>query len=68
MSGQGGDRAEQAHGTGERAEHTTFVGDEADLGIEGLTEVTVIGSGGSSTVYRARQEACLLHTSDAADD
>ena len=33
------------------------VGDGADLGIEGLTEVTVVGSGGSSTVYRARQAA-----------
>lgn len=33
------------------------VGDGADLGIDGLTEVTVVGSGGSSTVYRARQAA-----------
>ncbi|MGI9599119.1 MAG: serine/threonine-protein kinase [Acidimicrobiales bacterium] len=33
------------------------VGDAAELGIDGLTGVSVVGSGGSSTVYRARQEA-----------
>ncbi|MGH1488999.1 MAG: serine/threonine-protein kinase [Acidimicrobiales bacterium] len=38
---------------GEATHHS--VGDAAELGIEGLAEVTVIGSGGSSTVYRARQ-------------
>ena len=32
------------------------VGDDVDLGIDGLTDVSVIGSGGSSTVYRARQD------------
>ena len=32
------------------------VGDDVDLGVDGLTDVSVIGSGGSSTVYRARQE------------
>ncbi len=31
------------------------VGDGAELGIDGLSAVTVVGSGGSSTVYRARQ-------------
>jgi len=33
------------------------VGDEAELGIDGLSEVSIVGSGGSSTVYRARQAA-----------
>lgn len=32
------------------------VGDAADLGIDGLSDVSVIGSGGSSTVYRAHQD------------
>lgn len=31
-------------------------GDAADLGLDGLSEVSLIGSGGSSTVYRARQD------------
>lgn len=31
-------------------------GDAADLGLDGLTEIAVVGSGGSSTVYRARQD------------
>lgn len=33
------------------------VGDQAELGIDGLSDVTVVGSGGSSSVFRARQEA-----------
>ncbi len=33
------------------------VGDAVDLGIDGLTNVSLVGSGGSSTVYRARQSA-----------
>ncbi len=33
------------------------VSDAAELGIDGLTGVSVVGSGGSSTVYRARQDA-----------
>ncbi len=33
------------------------IGDAAELGIEGLSHVSVVGSGGSSTVYRARQDA-----------
>lgn len=31
--------------------------DGDELGIDGLTDVSVVGTGGSSTVYRARQEA-----------
>ncbi len=31
--------------------------DRGELGIDGLSAVTMIGSGGSSTVYRARQDA-----------
>lgn len=31
--------------------------DAAELGIDGLSQVAVVGSGGSSTVYRARQDA-----------
>ena len=34
-----------------------LVGDAPELGIEGLGDVALIGSGGSSTVYRARQDA-----------
>ena len=34
-----------------------LAGDAADLGIEGLSEISVVGTGGSSTVYRARQKA-----------
>lgn len=33
------------------------IGDDAELGIAGLVDVTVLGSGGSSTVYRAHQPA-----------
>ncbi len=33
------------------------VGDEAELGIAGVTNVSVLGSGGSSTVYLGRQDA-----------
>lgn len=47
MSGEGGK---------ERLPHHV-VGESAELGIDGLTEVSVVGSGGSSTVYRARQDA-----------
>ncbi len=32
------------------------VGDGADLGIDGLSAVTTLGTGGSSTVYKGRQE------------
>lgn len=31
--------------------------DRGELGVDGLSEVAMIGSGGSSTVYRARQDA-----------
>ncbi|MEM7324010.1 MAG: serine/threonine-protein kinase [Actinomycetota bacterium] len=41
-------------GTPELPRHV--IGDQAELGIDGLTEVSVIGSGGSSTVYQARQD------------
>lgn len=40
----------------ERARHH-HVGEAAELGIDGLSEVAVVGSGSSSTVYRARQQA-----------
>lgn len=40
---------------GDRRTHHS-VGDAADLGIDGLVDVSVVGSGGSSTVYRARQD------------
>jgi serine/threonine protein kinase len=33
------------------------VGAEAELGIDGLSDVSIVGSGGSSTVYRACQAA-----------
>ncbi|MEM9566092.1 MAG: serine/threonine-protein kinase [Actinomycetota bacterium] len=33
------------------------LGERAELGIDGLSAVAMIGSGGSSTVYRARQDA-----------
>lgn len=33
------------------------LGERAELGVDGLNAVSEIGSGGSSTVYRARQEA-----------
>lgn len=39
----------------QRTHHS--VGDAAELGIDGLTDVSVVGSGGSSTVYQARQES-----------
>ena len=45
-----------ADGADDRATHHR-VGDAAELGIGGLTEVSIVGGGGSSTVYRARQEA-----------
>ncbi len=47
MSGDGGNPDLPQH----------VVGDDAELGIDGLSDVSVIGSGGSATVYRARQEA-----------
>ncbi len=39
-------------------DHSTHhrVGDSADLGVDGFTEVSAVGGGGSSTVYRARQD------------
>ena len=47
MSGDGGNPDLPQH----------VVGEDAELGIDGLSDVSVIGSGGSATVYRARQEA-----------
>lgn len=32
------------------------IGDGAELGIDGLSDVTTLGTGGSSTVYKGRQE------------
>ncbi len=47
--------AEDEPGQGQATHHS--VSESAELGIDGLSDVSAVGSGGSSTVYRARQQA-----------
>ncbi len=39
------------------ADQRRDLGERAELGIDGLSALAMVGSGGSSTVYRARQDA-----------
>lgn len=55
--GPAGDRATTLTDVSGGTPGEARLGERGELGIDGLSEVTEVGTGGSSTVYRARQDA-----------